>query len=52
MNPARWYVKKNGDARIYALTENQADAQLLAERLERSTGEKFYAMKKPAQETR
>ncbi len=42
----RWQVKRDGDVRCYALTDKQGDAELLAGRLSRSTGEKFYAMRK------
>lgn len=47
MGTERWYVKKEGDARIYGLTERESDAELLARQLSRATGENFYAMRKP-----
>jgi hypothetical protein len=47
MTTERWYVKRSGDARIYGLTERREDAELLATRLARNTGDEFYAMRKP-----
>jgi hypothetical protein len=41
----RWYVKKDGDTRNYALCYTQADAELLARNLSSRTGEVFYAKK-------
>lgn len=45
MSAERWQVKKEGDEKVYALTNTRADADLLAEKLSRNTSDKYYAKK-------
>lgn len=44
--PTRWEVKREGDEKVYALTNTKADADLLAYQLSRKAEGVFYAKEK------